>query len=365
MANLYWQRSGSRPPGRASFSVEQQRATEVYLTQKANLPDAIIDILGDVQPDGDGGLERTAPVSHPAYPWLSAVAVSITPLGVTDDFDGTLTEVTLAEDELENPPIADNFMDYALYELTVEFAQLPYSLAPDDAVEAETIEWNDEAGVPQSTDAPAEWTRWTDWTYDAGLEVHFGQQGQMVFRRGDGGAVGSPKPHLFTFSGHPRVTIPKATVLFTWARVPYSYLTHRESTLVSKIGTINQLDWYGWDAGTLLYHGPKVLRRYTPPVPDRQAWDGGTYFAAEKLVDLQLVFEETFKTSPSVPPETDIENDNWIAAGHNLQPYLGGLALGGSSGCFYVTSPGTDPALQRPIYNSYPFQLLFRDPAVP
>ncbi len=192
-------------------------------------------------------------------------------------------------------------------------------------------------------------------------ETAFAQQGQLKFF-----TSGSSAPSGFTFSGFPRIVIPKATVTLTWFEVPFDYILSANSTLVEFVGRINQLDWFGWDAGTLLYVGSKVLRRYTPPFPDRTtSAGGGATFSTSKLMDIALTFEETVRETPSAPTHgagntnTTVANRSYVIAGHNLQPWFGSANT--AKGFYYAGQVGD---VKTPVFDSAPMQLLFTDPDV-
>lgn len=97
-------------------------------------------------------------------------------------------------------------------------------------------------------------------------------------------------------------------------------------------------------------------KRYTPPNPGTFTWSNEV-ISNDKLVDIEFVFKRfdpVKLTGGKLPPV--FANDNYIAAGHNLLPWLAGVNKG-----YYYAEGGTNVA-KSPLYLSYPFQLMFADP---
>lgn len=346
----YQLRVNDTSPGRYGFGPDGGKATEVYTVRGSELLDAITDILGYTERNasGDGRLKRFLPKAHPLFWWMSATAISsIVGIGTNDADTGDTLALTAANEvDLEVTPIMDTYGLYPRYQITVEFAHRPYALLNDDSIYIETSSWTPVgSGSPATIDTPNEWTRYTEWRYTPELEVAYAQLGQMKFK-----TSGASPPEGYTFPGFPRIPIPKTGIEFIWYQVPLIYLEHANSPLVQQQGTVNAVDWYGWGKGMLLYKGPKVIRQYQPPVPKISPLFDTTVDAMEKFVDIALLFEETYKTSSDAPSDS---NNKIRSQGHNLQPWLKDRAF------HYVETQDGEP-----IYHSYPFQLLFMEPAL-
>lgn len=347
----YWEQVASRAPARLFFSMEESRASVPYFvnTDRVSLEDAVPQILGTCRATGKGGLARTLPKAHPRCPFLFAHAISdVTGLG-------SASYRAADEDDLEAPLIVPGFADYDLYVLSVDFSQRPYAVLSDESVgEPYLINWTQADGAPANSVAADEYLRFTDYQITPAPEIASAQQGQMLFR-----AEGGDPPNGVPFSGFPRIVIPKALISFDWYQVPFDYIDDEDSFITDYIGTINQADWYGFPAGSLLYSGCQISKRYTPPFPERTAWYGSVAFSTSKLCDVRFVFEYTKREAGSPLPTPS--NENWIAAGHNLLPWLVDKSF------HYATSEkAADPSdtnFWLPTYLSFPFALLFSDPA--
>lgn len=337
-------------PSTAGFSREGGKAVSSIWVADADIEAALVEILGDVAraEDGSGRLQRNLPKAHPRYPWLFARNI---PNIVGRKFTGKV-EVS---DTLEAPSLGA----YASYDrslITIEFASVKHAVLPDGSIPSESFYYyaDDDSGSGDGVfyDVPMEWLRFTDYDYNPRQELITAQMGFSQFRRGDGSAPATPRPHLETFAGRPRMVIPSAEIKFRWLNVPFSYIEHPEAWIVKGIGRVNQRDWYGWPAGSLLYLGVNNTR-YTPIVPEMQMGEDALAFSMEKVADIEFSFAYTKRAATAAPTPA---NRSWIAAGHNLQPWLRDRK-------FYYTCTQSDAATEQvPTYLSFPFQFLFVDP---
>lgn len=354
----YLEKVADQAPSRASFSFDGgSRASMPYFLDGTSdtLAEQIQDILGSVEPSGSGRLTRTLPRAHPTYEGFFAVGVSsLTGLGKP-------SLVTIDDPFLEAPRIVDAYAEYPVYLAMVEFAPLPYYVLQDETIEVEEMSWYDEAGDTQVITVASEQDRFCDVEVVPASEMLAAQTGYLQFVRGDGTpsdplgvTSGTPAPHAYTFSGFPSMWIPKSNVKIRWYRVPESYVASSSSYLREFQGKVNQTTFtcgrYSFLKGTLLYLN-YTQKRYTPPIPERSPFDGT--ISAEKIVDLELNFLLIERTSPSAPTPS---NPNYIAAGHNLMPWING------DRSFYYVQSATTPS--HPLYKSREFQQLFTDPEV-
>ena len=337
-------------PSASGFAMEGGRATLQLWVAAGELEDAITDLLGDVESSGTGGLVRTLPKAHPRFPWMFASRIS--------NIQGRKwTGKEPSEAELEAPPLG-HYAEYDRYLLSVDFEPRMYAVLSDEAIPTESVTWYTENGEVRSYDRPQEWLRfaWGQMVWQP--ELITAQRGQMVFRTSD--ATEPSPPHRTAFQSFPRMTLPKALVKFHWYQVPLGWVDSENSWIVRGIGKINQLDWNGYPAGSLLFTGLGT-RPYTPPVPTLDLFEG--VYSAEKLCDVEFNFEYTNRSNGGATPT--ISNPNWIAAGHNLLPWLYDRKF------YYATArplgadaADTEPSKWVPTYESFPFQLLFTDPDV-
>lgn len=328
------ERADDLSPGVGGFDMKGGKATLILDVAPDELEDAITELLGSVSPAGDGTLTRTLPKAHPFWPWLFASRIS--------NIQGVrFNEAVEANDELEAPSL-DEYGEYELWRLTVEFEPRPYAVLADDSIELESVNWYDEAGGGGPVDLSTEYYRFTDYDVLPQPELITANQGQMSL------VIGVSTTAVF--QSFPRITMPKAVVKFRWYQIPFSYVDSTNSYLTDYIGYINQNAWYGWPAGSLLYTGATVVR-YTPPVPDVVPGFAGVSFSTEKLCDVELVFEYTKREAEYTPT---LSNPNWIVGGHNLQPRF-------TDRKFYYVKSNADG---QSLFPSVPFDLLFHDPDV-
>ncbi len=66
----------SESPNSGSFSLDGAKAEWLYYVEGADFEDKAREILGSVEPKGDGRLTRRIPRSHPQVSWLYANAIN-------------------------------------------------------------------------------------------------------------------------------------------------------------------------------------------------------------------------------------------------------------------------------------------------
>jgi|HubBroStandDraft_4_1064222.scaffolds.fasta_scaffold00029_60 hypothetical protein len=170
------------------------------------------------------------------------------------------------------------------------------------------------------------------------------------------------------FQDSPRLFLPNQILKFNWYAVPYRFITDPNSYITRMLGRINQMSWYNWQPGQLLYLGfnPK---KFTPPVVQTrlfQAPPGGSnnpVALPDLLCNIEFTFLLTYRVGTGdIGPFPNPNNKNWIAVGHNLQPWYGDRAFhySSSDANFYGVQQGISG--QYPKWLSAPFALLFQDP---
>jgi hypothetical protein len=321
-----------------------------------DLYDTIQDLLGSVEVHSDGyKLARRLPKAHPVYPWLFATNIASI-VGI-----GQHTDMSAAGGDLEAEAIETAIL-YDGYELDVEFSALPYVLTGDNTIRTGTVTWNYDDNI-NSDDYiyAAEWERFTDYLTVPANEFVTAQSGRFICETGTGyNPNGVAAPH-----GLIRMLWQKAKITFNWYRVPWSYCapetTASRSYLEQAPGHVNQYDWYGWPAGTLLLEDVIYNDRTTALIPDLSLWHDTSVYAANKVVDIQFVMSYSNPAGGLDSEGNDaipVGTGQNVAAGHNLFP------IAHMMGYYYFETrdPINTSLARRPAYPSFPFELLFTDP---
>lgn len=331
----------------------------VALTSVAQLHAAIDEILGYAKVHTDGKrINRKLPKAHPRHPDLYAERVSYRGIGRMTKADSDPGQVLEAD-------AFDEMAFYPGYELTIEFASLPYALLTDDQITTGNVSGSlvDKYGNAYSSTAYAEeWLRFTDIDRTPATEVITAEAGQFIFD-----VTGSAEPHgREAGKGQIKQYIPKSGIVITWYNIPYSFVdgfnasgTRVENYIEQALGCVNQTDWYGFDAGTLLLSGVKITR-FPPPRQELKLWQGSTaIYAGVKCCDISFLMlrqKVTITTAGNAAVNTNV-----IRAGHNLFSW----AHEGNSWYFAKTNfPSVAAADGRAAFPSIPFQFLFTNPGV-
>jgi len=104
-----------------------------------------------------------------------------------------------------------------------------------------------------------------------------------------------------------------------------------------------------------LFTGVSVLSKFTPPFPDFVKFAGVSVPSQQKLCNLEFTFIfKNYKPGSTYTKENLTDSNNDIVFGHNLLPNAIDRKY------YYAKTKGT--VIGMPIYPSFPFQLMFRDP---
>jgi hypothetical protein len=357
-------------PNSAGFSAEGGRAEWTYYCRGDQVEDECLDLLGWVQPKGDGRLTRDMPRVHPQYPWMIATAVNLrgqATQGTWPDDSGQPATVTAGwqatDADMTNLPAATaEYMRYVTYELRATFEAPVYALYPDAEITMDSGSWRDDTNVNKTFTFAREDKRYVDWPRFPAHEFLQYRHGQMVFRMATTAA-----PDKFPFGAQQRMPMRKKMLKAMWYRVPESYVTHPDSYLDRFLWRVNQkaISWGGedYEPGELLYTGYGFPKRNVQPFPDPDPLYPGFYTTA-KILDIEMTFLVCRWFDPAAPTPA---NENFIARGHNLDfsaydrkpHYVTTLPL--TSGT--PPAPDTDATKWIPKYFSAPLELLFTDPA--
>lgn len=350
------ERQGSRSPSTAGFGMDGGKASMKILVNEDKLDDSIKECLGSAVPDGQGGITRVLPLAHPQFPWLFCERISnIEGLHFLNKFanEGELL--------LEAEPLPF-YAYYEKYELTLEFVPRPYAVLGDKNIGVDIITYfpEPEGAVlnPQETKFSIyrEWLRFCDWDYIPAGDYLTAQQGQFVFKMND---AADPLREHAVGNGQLRLMQPNVTIKFRWHQVPFSYVQSANSNFRAGIGKINQHEWLEFGPGTLLFTGVTVMAKYTPPFPEWVDWKGADVPSQQKLCNLELTFiYKDYKIGKPYTKEDLKDSKNDVVGGQNLLPNAIDRKY------YYAKTKGQALVQGMPVYPSYPFQLLFRDPNV-
>jgi hypothetical protein len=325
-------------PGTGTMAPDGGTLTAVYYCRASDLNDAILRILGDTdyQTNSVGGLIRTLPLAHPKYPSYVANKVSWKGMG-----ESRLAWVD--DSEFEANSVAA-YTEYPLYRLEVSFAQPPYAVLTDEAIDQESFTWYDEEGEEFFEEVSQEWYRYCLLQKaPAKIEVVTAQNGQMYLH--DEGGVKR------AFNALPSMRLPTTSLVLTWYRVPYRFFIHPDSWIEYAQGKVNQMEFLGYKPG-YLYLDNVEATPYCPPIPGYEVSSLGFTRSTEQHCDIRFTF--LVRTRDAFVPITP-DNANHIAAGHNCYPNFK------QKRWLYATTEGT-PEEGTPNFKSIPFQLLFKDP---
>ena len=351
MTISYLEKVDDRSPAAASFSMYGSRVPVRLTIPNESFTNALlIDLLGDVETGEGGKLKRKLPKAHPRFPWLFASRIDDV-IGV-----GVPSKVPAVSGLMEQDNVLDAYAAYPQLQMTVLFEPRPYAVVSDAVIDTDVVDWTDENNVSQHNGYAEEWQRFTSYTVLPQTELLTARQGQSVFRLTDSTSVNSPQPpHLNGIPAFPRMTVPKAALKVRWHQVPFDFIDSANSYIFRALGRINYREWFGCEAGSLLYEAVGVSEPYVPVVPELSHVGGEPVYSAFKLCDIDFIFQYTDRRA-GYPHSLTVSNPNWKVAGHNLLPWLYDRKF------YYVTASDVSNSKWTPTFLSYPFELLFTDP---
>jgi len=330
------ERVGSIAKSSAGFSFEGGKATIEYQLPWDEVEQFCKDALGQVS-IAFGKLARVLPFAHPVFPWLFVSSIAtIEGYQFVDKFEAT--------DELEAAPIPE----YAAYEfakVVLEFSPRPYAIYKDESISVHPLTYHDDDGASVTKDVASEHWRFVEYATKTSMEYLTAQHGQ--YRMAGTGQATAP-----SFPGQVRLLKKSKNITLTWHQVPF--LVSEGPNIFDGLGKINQIAFFGYHIGTLLFQGWTTTKPMPAPFPDMVIDEdtGSTLPSTEKIVNIEFSFLylEPELGGAGVTPS----NLNHIAAGHNAFPWF-------SDGKYYyaTTGPAASPVEGIPPYKSYPFQLLF------
>jgi len=337
----------------------------------------------------DGSLKRTPPMAHPQFRWLYAERISsIKGIGLERKVEGDITTDLLSVDTSPANSwqyVAPYFVVYDKYEVTVEFSSRPYLVVSDQAIDAlddlyegeyridgaDGDYYMDDGGINSCSGNPIrEYTRYTTYVTEPSAEFLTMKGGAYKFSS-DVSQVNNQT--IVGFYG--KTLVPKVVLKVTWFQVPYKFVNPKDpasTNIYEALGRVNQNEWMGFKPGELLFTG------FTNTQKMKAQFDFNSYDLSdiENLPNLEsllytdivlsFLYIPVFSTTTSGTPYPsspagiiNSSNRSYINAGHNL-------AQSNINKKYYpVISEDVDSPVppnnlkKKPIYDSYPFELIF------
>lgn len=334
-------------------------------------------------------LQRTPPVYHPRFPRLVCVNASLQDLRlepVTNPLPPFNRTIKIPQTPL--PPLSVmaspsyNVIDGTplryqtsskLSKLTARFAPVPYRMLEDEQVSS--------GGATNG-----EWLRYCYIDQEPRAEVLSLTGFNQTYFEGEGYPT---PPTLFTPISNPKgnqypseigQVIVKSDLRVTWVNVPEEWvfwrdpstnvLTQYPKNILMGLGTINQENWNGFLAGTLLLTGAKFTRRAWPLA-------AGTESRYNYDIEFQMSYFDPPKGYSYIGGVTTqlnriaIDGEPLDLRGHNCFPWRGsGFAGDINAGLWFGASfDGGDPttlgSTSEGLYRQSLFDNLFNSPLNP
>jgi hypothetical protein len=349
------ERAASRSPANFGIALDGGRATvPLRVDDETQLEDAILSIIGKVQPAGDGRLQRLCPLRHGRFPGYYGERVN----GAEGVGKGLFHNTRLAVNENSNS--LDDFALYDIYTLSADFLPRPYNILKDSEITFDPVTWHDSVSTTRTDVQTTEYKRFVEWDVvddDTWLEA---DQGEMHVATSDAAIAPPSGLHGAAFVGKPRLYINQSKLFATWYCLPLYYLTHPNSWLRKLKNTVNQVSFLGYAAGKLLYRGATAVKKWTPflagPEPDNSPYVGGL----AKVGDIRLEWGLRDQVVIAGGPTDDayrLFRAPWNCAPSFLDTRWYSVILSD------VSAPN-DKTKWATIYGSSIHQLLFTDPAL-
>jgi len=374
------QKTGPSSPDNIGFSaLDGGRKSATFIVGNQNLNLFCKNMLGWVLPWGGtaSGVNRSLPVADSQFPFL-----------YVDSIENILQYQYVLSQDWENinlPPgkrlEAGMYpVTYPLYnesQVTVKYSPRNYQLLTNEyiALQEQTLVYfprNPQAAPVRIENIMPEWLRFTFLSAESRTQSLGGDQGAYVYYAPGGNPVNAQPAG----TGQISTLYTSNTIKLRWNNVPYSFVLGVDDTnlayktcLEYGIGCVNQYDFLGYPAGTLLFESYTVDRIYPQPFPLYVEQPITETYVPQNLLTCDIVFNFVYR-APIAGADYFIfpagnRDGNRVYAGHNLVPRA-------QSGLYYanIFNLGWDDVLKEPRPNSYPvlnyfsfpFELLFTDP---
>lgn len=366
----------------------------------------------------DGKLHRNPPMQHPYLPNLWCTNIRFAPVPYSSPgYVGVNTNLAILFQQGQtafNPP--EKYAFWQAWDFVATFRALPYPQLFDKAITRQIQQqspgqvggaqlppgvWYKDDGSSTNYVYYPEWLRNCEFVpmRDPAAVAHW-KGGQMVFQtnsaiagqqnpdqRGDPGSL--------PYQGEPYLPLPYYYVDVKWYGVPYRYITSPNSYITQYVNHINQYDIdFGRGSGIgamtqgqilyLSYDADKYTDPYADPILTLDPLTGQTFTTPALFANITFHFKITKATGSNLPSQlignggfrsaqvylkagqgvsaAFQNNPNWIVGGHNLMPH------GKTRKFYYATAVNpqnlTDQTVWYPTFNSFPLELLFKDPDV-
>lgn len=293
----------------AAFSTREQRAAMVIQFEEKDYDSLLPGAILGYPRRGNGQLNRVIPLQHPLFTWLFATAITTIKGRGYDGAAGNTGRT-----------------NYPRQFFGVAFTSVPFDVLTDAEV--------------RDTGQPQEWTRWTDIQGVARTQAISRDPGSFAFD--DTGTAGAPTTDvkagiaiLHTVTG----------LKVLWYEVPRNYIFSETklghaANFVACAGRLNDAEFLGWPAGTLLCESPD----FTPteaPVPPSLMVPGVLDRSCPRTYTVGINLKAFEHGGPSA-----------VEPGWNAYPTAGGQ--------FYrIRTKETDPADRRTQYQTASFKTMF------
>lgn len=362
------ERIGSTAPNDSSFGIDgNASATMSYIVNGPMGPSGEVDaFLNEVFPSSymktTAVIGRNNPMAHPYFRWMYASSISnVRGIGLKRDSNGqdSRMEWVNTDGDKSYQKVPSYFGAYDKYEVTVVFTPMPYYIFGDDLITTSTLTYAKDNGnlsnVPGVTN---EYSRYVSYKTSVAAEYVTIKAGNFEFISEDNSVNKKPFPG---FSG--KTLLPKTVLNLTWHQVPYNFIFPTQpqcENIYNGLGRVNQIEFLGFGPGELLFTGIES-KEYTRNFfggnfntlnPLQAGWGLTDFLYADITFKLLYVGFET-----NYPYERSSYNGSYVYRGHNLGVYLGNQK-------YYPIVTNTAETFEnkfrwKPIYESYPFQLMF------
>lgn len=367
---LHWKgdAANSDPNGPAMFSHRSGEHALVGKVDAARAPACLRYFLGYSQldpayptppPGGVYLLKRTPPVYHPRYPRLVCVsaaaeefklkkapATSNTKVGVQSLPVGSLSVYGTS---------IENRTSYEKAKIVARFAPCPYPMLTDTEVFV--------GGQIQ------EWRRWTTLDLEPRAEVLSLQGFKQIYTEGTGLAAPTTSPQGKEYPAEVGQVLVKTSVRLTWSLVSDLWLFGRDAggnlvsyprNIVLGLGTVNETNFLGFLAGTLMLESVKMMR-YPWGLCAGDA-EGRFHYDVEFGFSF---FDPTkgYTGSPAVQlNRVDGAGEPTDPRGHNCLPHCGSFETGDLNAGLWFGATYNGSTTGRGLFAKSEFRKLFNSP---
>jgi len=390
--------SGSSP-GSTSISLDgESRATLVYIidgpSKKVEEGNPLVlfcqEVLGHVSINQtNGSLYRYAPMTHPQFRWLYAERITgIKGIGfVREKEDDPKSKLvigdTLAASSWQSIP--PYYLVYDKYEVTVEFSArnyLPVNDATMDKLAQSEPYWykmigdfakyyNDKGELVNVVGQPfREYMRFITYTTETSAEFLTMKGGSFKFHSDVAEINNQTLPGFFG-----KTLIPKVVLKMVWNMVPYAFVNPANvasTNIFQGLGRVNQNWFFGYGPGELLFTGftntQKMRNQFNvydyslDKVPSLPKLDDVLYtdITFNFLYIPVYSYTKTNTIYPAFPKGVINPNNlSYVNAGHNLAQTQVNKRYYPIISADVLAPPTPANFKSKPIYSSYPFELMF------